>query len=882
MTDGSERKAKTHGRLRVALAAIAVLAALLVVPPFINVNHYKARITQLISRSLGRPVRLSSVQIRLLPWPGFELTDLSVAEDPAYGAEPVLHANSVVASIRLLALLRGRIEIGKISVDEASLNLVRAVPGRWNLDPLFRTAAAQTGSTSAAGHAAPLPYLEATDSRIDFKNGVEKLPFSLVNADLSFWQEGSGEWRIRLRGQPARTDVSLYQEETGVVRVEASVRRAPALRLMPLHLDLDWRQAQLGQLARIITGSDPGWRGDLTGELHLDGTADSAQISMRLRASGVHRAEFTPESPLDFDASCSLVYHYAQRSLQNLACDSPLGDGHVHIAGEKPGEDAPPQFSVALDRIPLAAGLDVLRTFRSGFAPTLEANGTVSGKIIYATGETADAEPRVLTKSAKNRPGKPASQQSGPLTGNLIVSNLILRGGNLDHPIQSQRITLEPVAAAEGSPPAISGTFPVPAGEVTPLTFNVRFSLSGYRVGVRGQASFARARELAQAAGIPETTILTDLAGDPMSVDLIAAGPWIPPEEFSLAGGSLARAMSAGIPASQAAAAPQGSATATLPTRDTLTGTVSIHDANWKADYLASHVIIDQATLHLDGINLRWDPVEFNYGPLKGTATITAPLHCPSDQPVPQPCPAIFQMHFTDLDAAAFETALLGAHEKSTLLSDLIERFHPSSAPPWPRLDGTVAADSLVLEPVTLHKATISVRILPDSAEITNFDAALLGGTVHATGRLDKPATDQDKPDYSFDVDCRKLSAPNVGALLGLRWAGGAFDVGGHIELSGYSDRDLAASAKGTLHFDWRRGAIGNQPSANLKAAPIPKLLGRFDRWTGDAAIANGAITLGQNQVVSGARKQPVNATVTFGDPPIVSFAAGKSAPAKH
>ena len=128
MTNGSESKERVRGKLRIALAAFAVLVLLFVVPPLINVNHYKNQITGLLSRSLGRPVRLSSVQVQLLPRPGFEISDLSVAEDPAYGAEPVLHANEVSASIRLLALFRGRVEIGKISVDEASLNLVRAGP----------------------------------------------------------------------------------------------------------------------------------------------------------------------------------------------------------------------------------------------------------------------------------------------------------------------------------------------------------------------------------------------------------------------------------------------------------------------------------------------------------------------------------------------------------------------------------------------------------------------------------------------------------------------------------------------------------------------------------------------------------------------------------
>ena len=257
-----------------ALAVVALLVLALVVPPLISVSHYKGQITHLIAQSLGRPVRLSSVEVRLLPWPGFVLSDLSVAEDPAYGAEPVLHASKVTASLRLLALWRGRLEIDKISVDDASLNLVRAgagameprshLPHRGCADRRsYRRGQPPQRRPSAARQR--LPSLEATNSRINFKNGAEKLPFSLLNADISLWQASPGEWRIRLRGQPARTDVSLYQEETGMVRMEASVRSAPALREMPVHVDLDWRDARLGQLARLVAGSDPGWRGDLDG-----------------------------------------------------------------------------------------------------------------------------------------------------------------------------------------------------------------------------------------------------------------------------------------------------------------------------------------------------------------------------------------------------------------------------------------------------------------------------------------------------------------------------------------------------------------------------------------------------------------------------------------
>jgi AsmA family len=909
MTESDGSNGRIRRWLRITLATIAILVLILVVPPFISVSRFKSQITQLIARSLGRPVRLSSVQAHILPWPGFEISDLSVAEDPAYGAEPVLHASKVTASIRLLALFSGRVEIGKISVDEASLNLVRAGPGRWNLDSILRTAAAQAEPSSGTRRPAPLPYLEATNSRINFKNGAEKLPFSLVNADLSLWQESPGEWRIRLRGQPARTDVSLYLEETGVVRVEASMRRTPALRQMPLHLDVDWQEAQLGQLARLITGSDPGWRGDLTGELRLDGTPDAAQVAIRLRATGVHRAEFTPAAPLDFDARCNLIYHYAEQSVQNMDCDSPLGDGRVHVTGEKVGEDAPPRFSVELDRIPVTAGLDALRTLRNGLASDLEAKGTVSGKIVYDTRIQANAapvKPISIAEFKRKHAAISGAEPVGPLNGSFTVEGLIISGDGLGQPLQAPKFTLEPVAVVSVSPQlsattlpaeaknpaqALAGSIVFPAGGAVPLTFNVRFALTGYQIGIRGQASYARARELTQATGIPASGALATLAGDPVAVDLTAEGPWMPAEEIPMGSIGSAEAAPNGAPESSGqvpkiapkiapAIAPTIGASPEPPVRDTLTGTVNIRNANWKADYLAGHVVVNQATLHIENGDLRWDPVDLTYGPLKATASLILPSACAPEQTPPSPCPAQFQLHFADLDAAALQSALLGAREKGTLLSDLIDRLHPSSAPPWPPLEGVVTADSLILGPVTLQGVSTSLRIVPTGAEISSLDASIFGGAVHLAGTVTKPATDRDKLAYSLSGDFEKLNAADVGRLLGLRWTGEALSGSGNLDLSGYTGDDLSSSAKGTLHFEVLRGTIADAKPATTgspsKPPLIPAALARFDRWTADATIANGNIQLGQNQIIAGPRKQSVEATITFGDPPQLSFPAPK------
>jgi hypothetical protein len=322
--------------------------------------------------------------------------------------------------------------------------------------------------------------------------------------------------------------------------------------------------------------------------------------------------------------------------------------------------------------------------------------------------------------------------------------------------------------------------------------------------------------------------MLAQFSGDPAQIDLSVDGPWLAP----------------------ALAAPGTGA-------KKLSGTITLHNAAWKPDFLAAPVDITSATLHFANGLAQWNPVEFSYGPadiaVKGTATLEMPLDCT------EMCAPQFTLHFAALDTAKLQAALLGAQGQGTLLSSLLKRF--TSAPLWPGADGTVQADTFTTGPFTFTAASANLHIEPAGAKLTNLKARALGGTVQGSGEL----TAGDKPTYKLEAAFTGVNPTQAGELAGIKAKGGAVRGSVKLNLAGFTQADLAASATGTLSFDWHNGAISAQ---GPDAAP----LARFDRWTAEAKISGSALTLGENHIRSSAKTASAEGSVNFAAAPKFVF----------
>src|SRR5579884_1147801 len=256
-------------RIRLTLTIAIILIGAMVVPFRIRVN--RTQVMAAMTRALGREVSFSSIHYRLLPWPGFSISGFTVADDPAFSPEPVIHSENVTADIRLASLWRGRLEISRIRLEEPSLNIVRNADGRWNLEAiLLRAAQIPSAPTNRriAEQRARFPYIEATGGRINLRFGNEKKPLTLMDSDFVLWLGAENRWNLEFAARPTRTDMNLT--DLGIVRGNGIIQRAGSLATTPLNLHLAWDYAQLGQTTKLIFGEDKGWRGAVTFSADLE------------------------------------------------------------------------------------------------------------------------------------------------------------------------------------------------------------------------------------------------------------------------------------------------------------------------------------------------------------------------------------------------------------------------------------------------------------------------------------------------------------------------------------------------------------------------------------------------------------------------------------
>ncbi len=113
----------------VALVVVLLLGVWL----FVNPNSYKGRIAQEVKTATGRELALpGDIKLSVFPWIALELGPASLGNPPGFGAEPFVAVDHVALRVKLMPLLRGQLEVGKLEIDGMDLRLKKNAQGKGN------------------------------------------------------------------------------------------------------------------------------------------------------------------------------------------------------------------------------------------------------------------------------------------------------------------------------------------------------------------------------------------------------------------------------------------------------------------------------------------------------------------------------------------------------------------------------------------------------------------------------------------------------------------------------------------------------------------------------------------------------------------------------
>jgi len=120
--------------IAVGFLAVVVIAMLLLLPVFMDVQKYKPYIERRVSEAVGRPFTMGEkFKASLFPWAGVSLSDLHLGNPPGFDEKDFVSVKSFEIRVKLIPLLLSKfkdIQIKHIVLNEPRIALIKQKDGK--------------------------------------------------------------------------------------------------------------------------------------------------------------------------------------------------------------------------------------------------------------------------------------------------------------------------------------------------------------------------------------------------------------------------------------------------------------------------------------------------------------------------------------------------------------------------------------------------------------------------------------------------------------------------------------------------------------------------------------------------------------------------------
>jgi hypothetical protein len=234
--------------------------------------------------------------VSLLPLPNVKLKGLEIADNPRFGAAPLLRVDEVRVGLRVRPLFSLRIELASLALDRAQVELVEE-GGRWNVTSLPAPASPpKAPSRTVPGLPASAAIGSVTVSRVRLTDTVihvrrrglkgRDLTVDKINATVS----GVGGSDLDIQGDAKLEPSGLKLRD---IHMTVGVRAAE----MPIKGSMSLEGDDIAPLASAFLFASPVVSGPLKGKLEVSGSVARPGATGEIDLSRATISQDRPQCP---------------------------------------------------------------------------------------------------------------------------------------------------------------------------------------------------------------------------------------------------------------------------------------------------------------------------------------------------------------------------------------------------------------------------------------------------------------------------------------------------------------------------------------------------------------------------------------------------------
>jgi AsmA protein len=308
------------------LVGLLLLVAI-AIPFFLDANQFRPLLQSKLSAALGREVTLGSLHLSVFSG-SVTASDLSIADDPAFGATPFLRASSLQAGIELMPLILSRtLNVTRIAVDQPQIDLVQNPAGVWNFSSIGAKSPSAPATASSATSAAPslsVEEVKISNGRVTLaKTASQPLILDQLNLEVKDFSANS----------PFTFTLAASLAGAGTVKLDGKVGPINAGNAIatPLNANLHIAHLDLGISGVVHPALGIAGIASIDGNMSSNGTA--VEVTGKLRSEQLKLVKAGTPAKRTLEVDFALEHDLTKRSGTLKRGDIHLGKAVAALSG---------------------------------------------------------------------------------------------------------------------------------------------------------------------------------------------------------------------------------------------------------------------------------------------------------------------------------------------------------------------------------------------------------------------------------------------------------------------------------------------------------------------------------------------------------------------